>query len=210
MFNEQSILAFLDDALERSEMPEFGNMNIDYISSQLTAYRSSDKWLLIFNSVVWWPAVEGLMTIVETVGTGVTGKQGFDDDHAFTPAQYKLDDSEENILSISIRSESINPESLNIDPNYEYNPDYEFWVSVALTEQHKDKLLANHEEMARFIPSDYQHLITLDEWDHPTWEIPASQTETFPRLAEVLVSSDSSRWRPVQTPNTHWARWLPK
>lgn len=50
MYNKKSILGFLDKSFDRLEMPSFGsNMNIDYVSSRLSAYCSADQWLLLFN-----------------------------------------------------------------------------------------------------------------------------------------------------------------
>jgi hypothetical protein len=209
MFNRQSILSFLDNAFQTIEMPCFGNVNIDYVSSRLLAYRSANKWLLLFNSVVWRPAAEGLMSMVETVGTGVVGRQGFDNDRAFVPGYIELDD-EENIGSILVRGEDIDPTDLAIQPNYDVQPEYGFWISVALAEKYKESLLATQAEIKQFIPPGFQHLLTVDEWDHPTWDMPPSQTVSFPRIANVLVTSDPSLWIPVEVPNTHWSHWLPK
>lgn len=209
MFNRDSILSFLDKAFQNIEMPCLGNVNIDYVSLRLSTYRSKDKWLLLFNSVVWWPAADGLMAMVETVGTGVVGRQGFDNDRAFVPGCIEVDD-EENILSILVRGEDIDPTSLVIQPNYDVQPEYGFWVSTALAEKFKESLLASKAEVKQFIPPGFQHLLTIDEWDHPTWDTPPSRTVTFPRIANVLVTSDLSLWNSVEVTNTHWSHWLPK
>jgi hypothetical protein len=208
MFNRDSILNFLDNAFQNIEMPCFGNMNIDYVASRLSAYHSRDKWLLLFNSVVWWPAAEGLMAMVETVGTGIVGRQGFDNDRAFVPGCIELD--EENIISILVRGKDIDPTSLAIQPNYDIQSEYSFWVSAALAEKYKESLLASPAEVNQFIPPGFQHLLTIDEWDHPTWDTPPSRTVTFPLIANVLVTSDPALWNPVKTPNTHWSFWHPK
>jgi hypothetical protein len=209
MFDRNSILSFLDHAFQNIEMPCLGNVNIDYLSSRLSAYRSTDKWLLLFNSVIWRPAAEGLMALVEIVGTGVVGRQGFDNDRVFVPGSIEVDD-DQNIVSIVVRGENIDPTNLVIQPNYDIQSEYGFWVSVALAEKYKDSLLASQAEAKQFIPPGFQHLLTIDEWDHPTWDIPPSRTVTFSRIANVLVTSDPSLWLPVEVPNTHWSYWLPK
>ncbi|MEA5464297.1 hypothetical protein VB741_11210 [Leptothoe sp. PORK10 BA2] len=202
-------MSVLDNAFQSIEMPCLGNMNIDYVLSRLSVYRSSDKWLLLFNSVVWWPSAEGLMAMVEVVGTGVVGRQGFDNDRFFGPGSIEMDDAQ-NILRIVVRGEDIDPTSLVIQPNYDVQPEYAFWVSVALAEKYKESLLASQVEVNQFIPPGFQHLLTIDEWDHPTWDMPPSRTLAFPRIANILVTSDPSLWMPVETPNTHWSHWLPK
>jgi hypothetical protein len=209
MFSRDSILSFLDNAFQSIEMPCFGNINIDYVSSHLSTYRSPEKWLLLFNSVVWRPAAEGLMALVEIVGTGVVGRQGFDNDRAFVPGCIEVDE-DQNILSIVVRGKDIDPSSLAIQPNYNVQPESGFWVSVALAEKYKESLLASQAEIQQFIPPGFQHLLTIDEWDHPTWDRPPSRTVAFPRIANVLVTSDPSLWIPVEAPNTHWSHWLPK
>jgi hypothetical protein len=209
MFDKDSILSFLDNAFQSIEMPCLGNMNLDYVSLRLSSYRSTDKWLLIFNSVVWWPAAEGLMAMVEVVGTGVVGTQGFDNDRSFVTGCIEVDD-DENILSIVVRGEDIDPTGLVIQPNYNVQPEYGFWVATALAENYKESLLASQAEVKQFIPPGFQHLLTIDEWEHPTWATPPSQTVTFPRIADVLIASDPSLWNSVEVTNTHWSHWLPK
>jgi hypothetical protein len=209
MFNRNSILSFLDNAFQNIEMPCFSNVNIDYVSSYLSIYRSTDKWLFLFNSVVWCPAAEGLMALVEIVGTGVVGRQGFDHNRVFVPGSIEVDDAQ-NIVSIVVRGENIDATNLVIQPNYVVQPEYGFWVSVALVEKYKESLLASQSEAKQFIAPGFQHLLTIDEWDHPTWDVPPSQTVTFPRIANVLVTSDPSLWLPVEVPNTHWSNWFPK
>jgi hypothetical protein len=212
MFNKDSILSFLDHSFEATEMPSLGNMNIDYVSLRLSIYRSEDGWLLLFNSVVWWPSLVGLMAMVEVVGTGVVGRQGFDNGQAFEPGCIKFEEEEEeNILSIVIRGKDIDLSSLDIQPNYKVQPEYGFWASTVLAEHYKESLLASQSEIQQFIPPDFQHLLTIDEWDHPkVWDTLPSQTVAFPLIADILVTSDSSLWKPVEMPNTHWSNWLPK
>ncbi len=209
MFDQNSILNDLDHAFQKIEMPCFGNMNIDYISSCLSAYRSQEQWLLLFNSITWIPAAEGLMTLVEMVGPGVIGQQGFDQNRVFVPGSISLDE-DERIVSIRVRGADVDPNCLSLQRNNDLHPDCGFWASVALAATHRESLLALRTEVEPFIPLDFRHVITIEAWDHPTWETPPSQTVAFPRLADILVTSDASRWQPVDTPNTHWSHWLPK
>jgi hypothetical protein len=210
MITKESILTFLDQAFERINMPCLGNMNIDYLANRLSIYHSADKWIMLFNSVVWWPAAEGIMTTIETVGTGALGKQGFDNNRTYTPAKIDLSDMFGDIISIRIRDKIIDHSALRITPNYDLEPDYEFWIAVSLLEKYDEHLFATTAELARFIPEGFQHLLTIDEWDHPDWDTPPSATETFPRLADIILSGDASLWQAARNPNTHWSNWLPK
>lgn len=153
--------------------------------------------------------------MVEIVGPGVFGRQGFDDGQAFGPGFIEFDygknydEEDTKILSIEVRGREIDPTSLVLNTNYNVYNDYGFWVSVALTEKYKESLLASQTEIGRFIPPGFKHLLSIDEWDHPLMcgaTLP-SQTEAFPRIADVLVAKDSSLWKPVKEPNTHWSHW---
>jgi hypothetical protein len=210
MDSAASILRFLDDAFERIEMPCLSNLNVDYLCSRMSAYRGPDTWLLIFNSVVWWPAADGLMAMVETVGPGAIGKQGFDNDRAFAPASLRIDEPGQRVAGIAIRGRDVDPGTLRIAPRYDLQPELGFWAAVAMLDQHRDELLASAAELARFIPGGFRHLLTMDEWEHPTFDTPASRTESFPLLAAVLEQADPSLWRPAARPNTHWSHWFPK
>lgn len=210
MDSTTDILAFLDRAFERIEMPCLGNLNVDYVSTRMSGYRGPDQWLVLFNSVVWWPAADGVMAMVEAVGPGAMGKQGFDNDRAFTPASIDVDESAQRVRGVTVRGRDVDPSALSLAPRLELQPELGFWVAVALMDRHREELLASPDELARFIPSGFQHLLTVDEWQHPTFEVPASRTESFPLLAQVLVSADPSLWRPAVNPNTHWSHWYPK
>jgi len=36
---------------------------------------------------------------------------------------------------------------------------------------------------------------------------PPSQQETYKLLAKVLVTEDTTNWKPMQTPNNSWKNW---
>ena len=203
------ILKHLDNAFETMSMPMFGNMNIDYVSNRLSAFRVSDDWLLAFNSIVWWPAAEGLMTVVELVGPAVKGKEGFANDRVFTTGVVESDDNDQ-ITSVTVRDKPIDIHSLGAEFNEDVQPEIGFLASVALLKDHRESLLASPREMAKILPPGIKHLLTIDEWDHPDFDTPPSRTEAFPRIAAVLASGDPSQWRPSKNPNSHWSKWQPK
>ena len=55
---------------------------------------------------------------------------------------------------------------------------------------YRDLLITTPEEVQRFIPRDLPEILYLTAWEHPDLaedQLP-SATETFPLLAEVLVT----------------------
>lgn len=74
---------------------------------------------------------------------------------------------------------------------------------------HNDVLATQAERVSKLQPSMHQILV-LDEWNHPDVVDDSqrpSNSETFRQLAEVLVTGDIERYKPTQSPNTHWMHW---
>lgn len=78
-----------------------------------------------------------------------------------------------------------------------------------------DFFRATNEELRTSIPADLPFLTRVDEWHHRDFscyhgrirgDLPSSY-ETYPMLADCLVSGDGSRYVPTLAPNTHWKNW---
>lgn len=73
---------------------------------------------------------------------------------------------------------------------------------------HRDLLLADESELRSRIPADLPEILRLEEWHHPDpYADEPSRVEAFQLLADVLETGDVSRYRPTQSPNTHWSYW---
>ena len=85
--------------------------------------------------------------------------------------------------------------------------------------EYADLCRATDDEKRVCLPADLPEIMTLDEWHHRRYyhyvngpdnelmgDAPSSY-ETFPLIAEVLATGDSSRFRPTLPPNTHWSNW---
>jgi hypothetical protein len=73
----------------------------------------------------------------------------------------------------------------------------------------KEEILNQLDEHAREFPLDSPIILRLEEWTHPNLaaeELP-SHSETFQMIADVLVSGNSSFYKPTLAPNTHWRNW---
>jgi hypothetical protein len=85
--------------------------------------------------------------------------------------------------------------------------------------EYADLCRATDAEKRLSLPGDLAEIMTVDEWHHrhyyyyrngPDQEVMGdapSSYETFPLLAEVLVTRDPSRFRPTLPPNNHWSNW---
>lgn len=209
MESPQQILEFLDRRFTSIEMPCFGNMNIDYISSRLLAFRDDSRWLILFNSITWCPAGEGLMTILECVGNCVKGNQGFDSDRYLIKGKIQYDEVL-NDYQVTVRGNPIPLTELNIISRPDLFAEHEPNIAIALLENYREELLANQEEYGVFIPDGLTKVLSLDEWHHPDWDCLPSQTESFPLIAEVLFTGNPDLYKPPKNPNTDWRFWFPK
>jgi hypothetical protein len=210
MMKKEEILKFFDERFENIEMPCFGNMNLDYITSRLSVYRNNDdSWIVLFNSIVWWPAAEGLMGTIEVIGPGVIGCQGFDNDRITYPG--KIESSyDDEILSVLVRGKEIDLKSLRIEPQFDLQPEIGFWAGTAIIKHYRDELLANDSELESFIPQGFKVDLVLDEWEHPDWDNPPRKTQTFSNIAAKLAQGASMNFEECPNPNTHFSKWLPK
>ena len=69
---------------------------------------------------------------------------------------------------------------------------------------------ATEDEIRKHIPDNISKLMTIDEfYVVSAYEEtnPPSQQETYQLLAKVLVTKDTSNWRPTQKPNNSWKNW---
>jgi len=79
-----------------------------------------------------------------------------------------------------------------------------------------DKLFAPELAKKRFLSVDLPKLMELNDWYHQEYfnnygedyiGVPPSTYETFQMLAEVLVTKDTTKYKPTLKPNTHWSNW---
>lgn len=93
-----------------------------------------------------------------------------------------------------------------------------------LDEEHPQVFRATDKELEMSLPSDLPKLMQIDEWHHeayikykymtsPTeyhYEVRGkkpSDYETYKMIAEILVSRDTTKWRPTLKPNNNWRNW---
>lgn len=211
MATASEILSRFDKHFDTFELPCLGNMNIDYVGSRLSIYQSDDgNWACVIDSVVWWPAADGLMGMIEIVGPGVIGSQGFDNDRVYDPGRIDLSDDSDNIISLTVRGESISKDTIEINPDFDLQGEIGFWASVALHDKYRTQLLAKDDEIQRFLQSGLALKLRMDSWKHPDFDSPPSTTETFIALSESIAAQDFENFPPCNHPNNGWSSWLPK
>jgi len=215
MESPQQILEYCDRSFAAIKMPCFGNLNVDYLSSRLLAFRDEQQWLILFNSITWCPAGAGLTTIVECIGNCRLQKNNMRHDFHFDSNRYLItgEITHDEILqtyAVKVRGKSIPLAELNIIPRPDLFSEYEPNIAIALLDNYREELLANREEYGVFIPDGMSQILQLDAWHHPDWDCPPSQTESFPLIAEVLFAGKADLYKPPSHANTSWWLWFPK
>ena len=114
------------------------------------------------------------------------------------------------LYEVTVRDRPIPLSELNIIAHPHLHPEHELDIAIALLDKYREELLASEDEYRKLIPDGLTEVLRLDEWHHPDWDCPASQTETFPLIAEVLFTGNSNLYKPPTNPNTDWKLWLPK
>lgn len=67
-------------------------------------------------------------------------------------------------------------------------------------------LYASEDEIKMHIPKKLKKIMTIDTF-HYDREILPSKQETYKMIAKVLVTRDSSYWKPALPFNNHWSNW---
>jgi hypothetical protein len=80
-----------------------------------------------------------------------------------------------------------------------------------LDEAYREALRATDAELRTCLPPDLPFLFKIDTWHHRSYsewggEAPSTY-ETFPLIADVLVTKDVSRWAPTLEANNNWRNW---
>lgn len=93
-----------------------------------------------------------------------------------------------------------------------------------LDEQYPNILRATDKELRMCLPEDLPKLMQIDQWHHEAYskhKVPTSRTEyhyevtgikpseyeTYRMIADILVSRDTTKWKPTLKPNNHWKNW---
>lgn len=79
-----------------------------------------------------------------------------------------------------------------------------------LNETNPTIISAAEEEIRQHIPKDLSKLMTINEFHFVSIydkSKPPSTQETFKQIAKVLVTRDTTNWKPMEKPNNHWSNW---
>jgi hypothetical protein len=87
-----------------------------------------------------------------------------------------------------------------------------------LAEENPDLFRATDAELRSLLPKDLPKLFVIDNWHHkPYYVFPDGVNkpfgvkprdyETYPMIADILVTKDTTKWKPTLKPNNDWRNW---
>lgn len=79
-----------------------------------------------------------------------------------------------------------------------------------LYEIQPEVISATESDIRKRLTHNIPHIMTIDKFHYVSpinQDIPPSKQELFQMIAEVLVTKDTSYWKPTLPPNNHWSNW---
>lgn len=239
MLASERILEILDRAAESFVFPMLDNGYIYPAAARLSCFRNGTGWAFVFETFGYSPRAGIPDLCVTSIGEGLVENevaQGFATPEAFDTfraqnAYWRQDyfhplvmedvidwDHGEALLPgidwLTLRGEKVAAPDLPLLTALEEagrigEPLGVANVARGVAESNLEEILATLQERRTRIPSDWDCLITLDDWRHPNVvdpESPPSASKTMQALADVVSSRDAKLYS-AETPNTHWSNW---
>jgi hypothetical protein len=79
-----------------------------------------------------------------------------------------------------------------------------------LNETNPSLISATEQDIRQQIPKDLPKLMTIEKFHfisaYDESRLPSTQ-ETYKLIAKVLVTKDTTNWKPTEIPNNHWTNW---
>ena len=229
-YNVSEILTQLDQCAEDMNFPMLDNGYTYPADVRLTAYRDATRWVIAIEDIGFFNRInhyDGFINKLHLYGNCLTREMGITNEGFFSFVEeveedvfkedweVELELAKESFrlriqgqtVSVKINAEILQAKNIPLmHPPFITAPD----LLRLLAQEHRDLLLLPEDNLREFIPADLPQFIRLDAWYHNDLagdELP-SQIETFPLLAQALVTSNPHDYAPTLAPNTHWSNWL--
>lgn len=228
MFTSKDILTQLDRCTEDSSFPMFDNGYIYPAGTKLTAYCSSQNWVIVIETIGFsyrGGGHNGISNCLHVFGNCLRYEPGMNNENFLSLTDDSKDcntfDEEEyfyinpSCSSFLLRNETLplihdkdkyKSAGIILEDEKRINA---FEFLRLLDDLFHDKLVATEAEIRERIPKDIPKIIELRDWFHPDTvnnELP-SENETFQQIAKVLEFNNPDLYKPTHKPNTHWKNW---
>lgn len=223
--NINSVLETLNNSINCTycDFIDLDNGYFELANSRISLFKDGDQWAMVFEKIGYNArAGEPVQLEIHFFGNCLINLPEFNGQ----TSNYDIIEIENdiyqavnsNIDSISIRGQRIHIpldkkaySDLGIKWDYE-EKNYEGAILKYLAEKYPEVTRANDSELRRCIPSNLKKIMVIDDWFQEEYHqfaptVPPSKQETFQLIANVLVSGDTSVYKPTKKSNSHWSFW---
>jgi hypothetical protein len=233
-YSEKSILDDLDDCGKTNPYKFFPDLGHGYFAlsgSRVSLFADKDRWAIVFEKTGYANREYSVKTEILYFGNCLKNLDKVDE-HLLNVKYVQLCpyinlssimDKRTHILqnadSISIRSEKIpiiHSTQLYSDKGIVLKNDSLDIVSLTrlLEEFYPLSFRATDSEIRQCLPNDLPKIMTIDQWhqeSYTNYGVPQgvlpSQQEAYQLMAKVLVTKDTSLFKPTLKPNNDWRFW---
>lgn len=235
-FTEKEILVALDDTPTVHpfvSLPRFGNSEHPMTGNRISLYADSLRWAIVFETTSYSYTDWRLELQLNYFGNCLLNLDsvGYHHNLACNSKWNTLISANEILRLLSMKSTGdikymvirddtcyVNQEFISYKDTVSASDSLTRLLSHLRVFDQKNKVLlrATESELRTCIPSDLPKLMIIENWHHENYvtllpnrkfgTLPSSY-ETFKLIAKVLVTKDTSLYKPTEKPNNHWKNW---
>lgn len=217
-FRESSILKQLDHHAAEYSFPTLDNGYVYPVDARLTAYRDARRWAIVIEHIGFFNRTLQFENTIYAYGNCLSGDPGHGSMIDLADGTNWQDETGWNVRP-GVRSIRIHGRRVPLDPleTVPFATPEGAEMGLLPIQDLFRRLLprcrelyhATEAELRAVVPADLPQILRLTEWEHAdaVHDVLPSHTEFFPMLAKVLVTGDTSHYKPTKPPNTHWSNW---
>ncbi len=206
-------------------------------SSRLTLYGDSKRWAIVFEKSGYSNSGDRGEIELEYFGNCLINllSEGSPEGYTSnmqtiilisTPKLKRIENDTDELVAANIKQVKVRDNFLNIEHDktkYEQkgirdtvydNPgnliDFPSLIRY-LAEEHPSLFRATDRELRKCLPDDLPKLMQIDQWHHERYYqgsgAKPSSYETYRMIADILVTRDTTKWKPTLMPNNDWRNW---
>ena len=224
--SEESILKHFDNSIigDYNDFIDLGHGYYELANCRLTLFKDKDDWAMVFEKFAYNArAGQPVQIQISFFGNCLNDKAVFNGKFSnldFLDIEndiYEVIEKQEDTITIRGHKVKI-PTDLDTYQKMGIVWDFDGKIYVGavlkyLSETYPDLTRATENEIRRCLPENLDKIMTIDDWFQEEYHqfaptvLPSNQ-ETFKLIAKVLVSGDTTLYKPTTESNTHWSFWL--
>lgn len=216
--------------------PDFNHGYYYPASSRIHLYRSETKWAIVFETVQYSISGLDYIVSLDYFGSHLVNLPDHYNDRSklsnsnlvsltnnerlgdYIDDLETVEDLEGKSFLLREKVEIPFPEAIDFK-NYQVTSDHYVHPLASslrvLVLQYPDVFKATDSELQSYITDDLQEIMTIHSWHHKPYHAfgggasnaKPSSYETFPLIAKVLVTGDTTLYKPTLPANNHWSNW---